>query len=380
MITPAAQQQPLAAAQPLPAHAWFFPAAALYAALIVPLSLLAMSGRADWASGLAHGLGHAHEMLFGFALAVVAGYLLGPQPAHRLLALFVLWLAARLAFFMPLLPWLAATLNTMFAVALAAVVAPKFLSAAKKLRNQAFAPVLIGICVTVVAYQLAVTADMFWLRRTALLEAVLLFALLMLFMGGRIIAPAVAGAFYRQGMNLEARVQPRIEGALILLLAVAVLSLAVPPGRWLAALALLAAGVLSLVRLLRWRLWACRGRPDLICLGVGYGWIGLGLVLVGAALAADAYLTVALHAITVGALGTLSSGVMARLRLQRAKQDPAKARSIVVSAALMSLAVLSRALGGLGFGSTFTWYWLAAAAWSLGFLLLLHLLWRVPAR
>jgi uncharacterized protein involved in response to NO len=41
--------------------------------------------------------------------------------------------------------------------------------------------------------------------------AVVLFAMLMVFMGGRIIAPVVAGQFYRQGHKLDARVQPRIE-------------------------------------------------------------------------------------------------------------------------------------------------------------------------
>src|SRR5690606_357933 len=56
------------------AHNWFFPAAALYAAIVLPLSLQIMLTQPGWLPGLATGLGHGHEMLFGFALAVIAGY------------------------------------------------------------------------------------------------------------------------------------------------------------------------------------------------------------------------------------------------------------------------------------------------------------------
>ena len=71
------------------AHAWFFPAAALYATLLLPLSVAGLLGVLPMPPGLAQPLGHAHELLFGYALAVVAGYLLGPQPQPRCLALRV---------------------------------------------------------------------------------------------------------------------------------------------------------------------------------------------------------------------------------------------------------------------------------------------------
>src|SRR5690554_7391117 len=61
----------------VPAWHLFFPLAALQGALLVPLSLLSLyhpAGVALLASPAAHG----RELLFGFALAVIAGYLLGP--------------------------------------------------------------------------------------------------------------------------------------------------------------------------------------------------------------------------------------------------------------------------------------------------------------
>jgi hypothetical protein len=124
---------------------------------------------------------------------------------------------------------------------------------------------------------------------TAPTVAVLLFAMLLLFMGGRIIAATVAGQFHRQGDRPVARVQPRIESALLAIMAAAAAASAVgprPPFAAVAAASLIAAGVLAGVRILRWRLWALRGRPDLLCLAAGYAWLALGLILYGAALAA----------------------------------------------------------------------------------------------
>src|SRR5450759_5016474 len=82
----------------VPAHAAFFPAAALYALVVLPLSVLCMTGLTRAPHALASAFGHAHEMLFGYGLAVVAGYLLGSLSAGRLLTLLGLWVAARASF------------------------------------------------------------------------------------------------------------------------------------------------------------------------------------------------------------------------------------------------------------------------------------------
>lgn len=362
------------------AHTWFFPAAALYAAIMLPLSLQIMTTQPSWLPGLATGLGHGHEMLFGFALAVISGYLLGPLPTIQLGAMLGLWTVARLAFLLAPYSLLAAILNALFALLLAAQIAPKFMTAAKKWRNQAIGPVLLGICGVAVATQLGRHSGGFIVQQTLLFEGILLISLLMLFMGGRIIAPAVAGHFHQLGQELDARVQPRIEGGLIIVMAAAILLYPLPLGRIPASIALTAAGMLAAVRLARWRLWQCSARPDLLCLGTGYAWLALGLLLLAAAIHSELYRPVALHVITIGALGSLSLGVMARTRLQRAKADPAKSPLIIAGTVLIGLAVLARGVAGLGLLDTLTLLWLAALAWSLAFLLLLRLLFNTPAR
>ena len=324
----------------------FYPAAALYGALFLPGSVLAM-GR--------HGaLWHAHEMLFGFALAVVAGNQLGTLRGWRLHTLLGAWAGARIAYLAAPESPASDALNALFAVLLALHAAPRLFGAAKKWRNQALPAVLVAASAALIGFHLG------W---SLLVTAILLLALLMLFMGGRIIAPAVAGQLERQGLRLAPRVQPRMEGALIMLMALATVASLVP---WRIGVGVLCAltGLLAAIRLARWRPWAVRGRPDLACLALGYGWLALGLALYGAAALAGRHETEALHFITVGALGTLTLNVMARGWLLQARVDPAGCRAILWGTALIAAATLARAAGQ---------YVAAALCWSGAFVMLLGL-------
>ena len=360
----------------------FFPMATAYAIFVLPVSVFALLGLTGALPALASTTGHAHEMLFGFALAVVAGNQLGPMTMPNLALLAGLWVIARVTFLSAPQSMTAAATNIAFAALLAAHLAPRLFWAAKKLRNRALPLVLTAICGSSIAFQLAPHAGFASAAHIILAVAVLLFALLMLFMGGRFIAPMVAGQFYRQGGKLDARVQPRIEGGLLFAMAVAAAASVFtgePPFIMLTAAATAVAGALAAVRLLRWRLWVLRSRPDLLCLAAGYGWLAIGLLLYGAALAAGRYQTAALHIITVGALGTLTLNVMVMTWTLKARQDPARARAPVWATLLVAAAALARALASLGVYDPLMLLRLAALCWSGAFALLLIRLIRVRA-
>ncbi len=361
----------------------FFPIATIYALFVLPASVLAMLGLTSALPALASPAGHAHEMLFGFALAVIVGNQLGALSRSKLALLAGLWLAARATFLVSPQSIAAAVANIAFAALLASQLAPRLLAAAKKWRNEALPLVLTAICACSAAFHVARQAGFAAAEHTILAVAVLLFALLLLFMGGRLIAPAIAGQFYRQGGNLDARVQPRIEGGLIIAMAVAVagsLLASWRPFALLAATATALAGALSMARLWRWRLWALHGRPDLLCLAAGYGWLALGLLLHGAAFAAGRYQTAALHIITVGALGTLTLNVMAMTWTLKARQDPARDRLRIAATVLVGAAALTRVLAGVGAFDPQAAFVLASLMWSSAFGLLLAHLVRVRAR
>ena len=344
----------------------FFPGATLYAAVVLPWSVLAITGMAGAPASLMSGAGHAHELLLGYALAVVAGNQLAPMPAWRALSLFALWALARAAF-LAVPGYVASVLDAAFVAALGLHVAPRLFRAAKKLRNQALPGVLAALCVGGVAYDIAALLAGATTLRAILTVVVLVLAALMLFMGGRIIAPAAAGQRYRQGESLAARVQPRIEASLIVAMAIAVVAAMIPRLDVLMRVACACAGTLALVRLLRWRLWACVRRPDLICLGVGYGWLALGLFALAMAPAGTAR-TAALHLVTIGALGTLTLNVMGGTMLRRIRRDPADAPLLAWGTALIGVATLVRA--GAAFVPSHVVELLigAAACWTGAFL------------
>ncbi len=339
---------------PLPARRLFFPAAALFALAAVPLWVGMLEGRVPLPGPFWHG----HEMLFGYALGVVAGYLLQRVSLGVLLGLFGIWLAARIAFLLghPLGPFL----SLAFALGLARLAAPPFLKAAKKFQNRIFAPLLMAFPAAEALFAAGDALDTGW-ELKALGLGTDLFALLLALMGGRAIAPAMAGHLQRQGDELKARVQPAIEKALILTLLGAIALDPTPLSRWGGGLLLLAA-LLIAVRFLRWRPWRAWDNPPLWTLLLGYLWLVPGLALKGYAQLLDIPPHTALHALTIGALGTLTLAMMARTDALRRKRGLADFSDVALGAVFLSASALLRLGGAMG---------PAALLWSLAFLLLL---------
>jgi uncharacterized protein involved in response to NO len=260
--------------QTLSADSFFFPAAAAFALVAVPSWVSMVQGGLSTPSAYWHG----HEMVFGYALAVVSGYLLTRVGRIAVGLLFASWLAARLAALGLLGEGLLGVLPGLIFAALAAYfTASPFLRAAKKPENRVFGPLFIGIGTCELFYQLGVTQVLPGAEATALLVVIDLFTLLLLLMGGRVIAPAVAGHFYRRGGFLTARVQPRLERTVIgFMLAMVMLDLH-PSAAPLAGGCALGAAAITAVRAWRWRLWCVLEQPPLWTLGLGYGWLVPGL-------------------------------------------------------------------------------------------------------
>ena len=149
-----------------------------------------MTGVLAGPAALSTGFGHAHEMLLGYALAVVAGNQLSPMPAR---VYFCCLQSGRSRACLYRFSWrVASVLDVIFIVALGCMSHP-LVSRCQKLRNQAFPGVLTALCVAAVAYDVSAFLTGRTSLRAILTAVMLLLAALMLFMGGRIIAPAAAG-------------------------------------------------------------------------------------------------------------------------------------------------------------------------------------------
>ena len=364
--------------KPKPFHAFWllFPAAAVWAALAVPLSIYSVLSGSGWPPGLM-GAGHGHELIFGFALALIAGYTLGPQPWRILAPLFLIWLFARVSWLLAPDNLVSQLLSPAFALLLARHVVPRF-HAAKKWRNKIAGPLILTLCLLSVAFGLAAydqTSSALQLpdRRQIMIVAILGLFLLMTFMGGRIIAPAVAGTLEKKGITLEARVQPRIEGALLVILVILVILpvtmivTVVPFSDTITGALLLIAAFLILVRMVRWKLWHCSHRADLLVLASGYLWLAIGGGLTGVYLWRGNNPLPTLHVITIGALGTLSLSVMLRLAWQRARRTFPPAWQVLSVAGLIMIAVLARLLAGASPFERPGALWLSAFCWAFAY-------------
>ena len=349
--------------RPTPAWRLFFPMAALHAGVMVPLSLLAFYHAAPLA-GVGSPAAHGRELLFGFALAVIAGYLLGPLPRRWLLGLASLWLAARVGGLLrpEALPVLLA--DGLFAVLLGWRLVPRFL-AAKKWRNRLLSPLLGLLCLLAVASLAGRLIQQGVLSPALMRHAVLWLVLLMVFMGGRVLAPAINAHLMSSRRQAGAGVQPRLEAALIALLGVIPLLAPWSATAGLAAPLAMAAGLLVLWRLWRWRPWACRRRPDLLGLLLGYAWLGIGLLLAARALWLGQPLGGVLHAFTVGALGSLASGIMLRQAILRAKGRPEREPLMLPLALLFAAAAVLRLVAFPAGAAWLPLLWASALAWSL---------------
>ncbi len=362
----------------------FFLLAGLWSAIAVPVWLCAYAAELVLPSALPPMVWHAHEMIFGFAFASVAGFLLTAIPnwtgrlplrGTPLAALAALWAAGRVAMLLSAkigaLP--AALIDLAFPVALIAVVTREIV-AGGNWRNLPMVAALSllaagSLLVHLHALGISYTAEIG--NRLGIATLSMLIALV----GGRIVP-----SFTR---NWLARVRPKSAlptqgfrfdiAALAITFAALAAWVAAPDSeatRWLA----LAAGIVLAVRLSRWCGLATLREPLLFVLHAGYGWLSFGLLLLGLngffpVLPASA----ALHALTVGAVGTMTLAVMTRATLGHSGQPLVAGPGTVAIYLLVTLSALLRLGVPLAGSSGTALTWAAGAAWSSAFLLFVFL-------
>ncbi len=361
----------------------FYLLASLFAALSVPLWTLQFSGLLSgaWLQGP---VWHAHEMLFGFALAVIVGFLFTagrnwtgqPTPTGATLAALAgLWLAARV---LVLTPWggAAAVANIAFPLAAAVALAIPFVRARNR-RNYFFIGLLVLMAVaagTVHAAQRGWLAMPAWAGLQLGLDVVLF---ILAVMGGRVIP-----MFTNNGVRGAAATRhPLVEkAALGGVLALAVADLAGLAGVPLALVAGLAA-LAHAARWLLWQPWTTRRVPLVWVLHLAYFWVPVHLALRACASLGLVSASLAAHALTVGAVGGLIIGMMTRTARGHTAR-PLRADRADTSCYVLVLAACVTRVAVPLFAPTLTLaaIQLSAVLWSAGFALYAWRYWPVLTR
>ncbi|MCB1906600.1 MAG: NnrS family protein [Rhodocyclaceae bacterium] len=350
----------------------FYLLAAALAVSIIPLWLAAFAGWMPLPTTLPPLAWHAHEMLFGFGCAVIAGFLftagrnwtgIDTPTGGALAALALLWLAGRAAMLAG--PGAVGALVDLAFLPLVAIALGRVLVKAGSRRNY-FVLVLLGA--------LAGANLLFHLRAAGTVGgdpmqgvhlALALIITLATVIGGRVI-PMFTVNGLRGSVSIAANT--RHDAVAIALTVTALLSWALAlPAALSASLAALAA-LAQLNRILRWHPWATRRVPLLWILHLSHAWIAVGLTLLALAEAGAVPLTAAIHGLALGAMSGLILGMITRTALGHTGRllhaGPVETAAYVA----LHLAVLARVLPPL-FAPQHTMAGLVVAAvgWCLAF-------------
>lgn len=317
---------------------------------------------------------HSHEMLFGYTVAVIAGFLLTavrnwtdmPTPGGKALAgLVLLWLAGRIAPFVgdDLPDWMIAALDIVFLPILAISLSVPLLRR-RQTRNLVFLLILTALTLANVLVHLQLLGITQATAKPGLLLAVYLIVLLIAILGGRVIPffteRGIAGATARQWKAVEYLSL----GSLVALLG---LDLANAPPIAIALFALFAA-LGHGIRLFGWyhrQVWSV---PLLWVLHLGYAWLVVGFLFKTLAATGLISPALAVHAFTAGGIGTVTLGMMARVALGHTGRMLRVGPAMFWAFILANLAGMLRVFAPIIAPAYYdTWLVLATLLWSTAF-------------
>lgn len=359
----------------------FFLLAGIWSIIATHLWIHAFAGQIDTPAGFDPVMWHIHEMLFGYAAAVLAGFLLTAIPnwtgrlplrGAPLAGLALLWIVGRLAigFSADLGPVATALLDMSFLTALLAVVLREIL-AGKNWRNL---PLTGALAVLLVANGLIHAGQAGWLSGADDIGARLalsLFAVMIPLIGGRIVPSFTRNWLAKEKVaQLPAPFGPFDKLALITIV-ITMLAWTLAPEAFVTGILLLIAAPIHLFRLSRWQGHRTFREPLILVLHLGYVWIPVALALLGLKIVLPDALpaNIGIHALTTGAIATMTLAVMTRAirgHTQRALTADIFTTLVFV---VITLAALTR-LAAPYFGESYiTGLTVSSGLWDLAFLM-----------
>lgn len=323
------------------------PAAALYWALVA----------GQWPAGAPPLFSwHGHEMLFGFAGAAIAGFLLTAAPTWTgtravsglpLIGLVSLWLAGRVVSS----PWVspdavyAQLLGAAFFPVLAMTVAIPILRT-RNFRNLPFIVLLAILFLGELAWHARFLG---WLGEhtfDGLRLTINTIALMIVIVGGRITPAFTRNALIGMGRTVSIANRPAVDRATIASVAIVLAGDVLAADTILTGLLAAVAALLVLFRLSGWGGLQALDIPLLWVLHAGFCWLAIALALKAAwLLGGFAWAGQWMHAFTAGAFGTMILGVMTRVALGHTGRPLAVPWTITAAYVLVSVAAITRIFG-----------------------------------
>jgi len=324
---------------------------------------------------------HGHEMLFGFAAAIIGGIVMTALPSwagteeiagRRLALLAGLWLSGRLAMLAPVPPVLVAVVDCALFPVIAALLLPQLM----QVRNRWYLlllPVLAALFAANVIFHAGRIIGDVALTGFGLRLAIHAIVLLYVLKGG-VLTPIFTGNALREkqrGGDIPFLMWLDVLAASTVV-ALAIADLAKLPALWIGLTALAACAVQAL-RLARWQGWRVADVPLLWVMHLGYAWlvVALGLKAV-AELGGRLPEMIWVHAFTVGSLGLMMLGLMTRVVLRHTGR-PLQLPPGIVAAYLMVLMAAALRVAVMLFGLDPAYLYASAVLWMAPFVIYLAL-------
>lgn len=349
----------------------FYLLGAAFAAIGIPAWLLRYYG---YAESLAHiDLNwHAHEMVYGFAVAIIIGFLytagrnwtgLWTPRGGPLAAIALLWVAGRAAMLLAS-PLPAALIDLLFLPVAAAPLYSVLRRSGNK-RNLFLVPLLALLAILNLGFH---AARLGWIAVSPLhmvQAAIMVIVIIESAIGGRVIPNFTANAV----RDSRPVVNDRRDRITLGLTAGAGIAWALAlPGPFVAGVAA-AAAVAQMTRLLGWKPFCTLRTPLLWILHASYAWLALGLAMLGLSALGLVAASAAFHVLAVGSVAGLILGMITRTSLGHTGRMLKAGRSETAMYLLMQAGVAARLLAAVGPA------WmrdaglvLSALCWSLAFL------------
>lgn len=359
----------------------FFLGAALWTAIAMILWLPLLSGHITLPTTFDPVSWHAHEFLFGYLTAVVAGFLLTAVPnwtrrlpivGWPLAFLFALWIAGRLAVgasaYLP--PLVAAAIDLAMPVTLAAVIAREIV-AGKNWRNLLVLGMLAALILGNAMFHWEAARGNYAAQGYGLRIGLAAGLMMIAVIGGRVVPSFTRNWLVKNDQSkLPTPPMQRFDKVALLALLAAMLTWIAMPDTVVTAVALGLAGGLHIIRLLRWQGLRTVSEPLISVLHGAYLLLPLGALALAVQILAPAWagLGAMQHLWMGGAIGLMTLAVMTRATLGHTGQALTAGRATVLIYLAVLVATLLRVFAGLWPIYASSLFTAAAVFWITGFL------------
>ncbi len=319
---------------------------------------------------------HAHELLFGYLPAIVAGFLLTAVPnwtgrlpvaGTPLAVLWAIWLAGRIAVAVSALigPAAAAVTDMLFLVALGVIVGREII-AGKNMSNLRVLA-LVGLLAAgnlVFHAEAASTGSTDYGKRLGIAAVILLISLI----GGRVVPSFTRNWLVKKGPGNLPAPFGKFDLAAIAASAIALFAWVAIPENSVTAAACGLAGTLQLVRVARWKGYRTFAEPLVTILHAGYIFVPIGFILLAIAILLPGTVpaVAAIHAWTAGAAGLMTLAIMTRATLGHTGRPLTASNMVVAIYLCVAIGAAARILAAFGVQPVIMLS-IGAICWTLAF-------------